>query len=242
MYPSAPSQSVYDWSWFIRGIGGFGTLPSIVLTSAFIGFGGLARDAGITLSQLIFMVPTIWALPSHLLVVAGIAADTSMFAVAIAVALASMRMLPMVMALVPEVRVPGTKRWHLLLVSNLVAITAWVNLLQRADDIPMRGRLPYFTGFGLTMVVVCTSAAALVHIMAAAFPPLVMALLTFLTPLYFATSIWNASRHTVEKAALLTGFALTPVIAFLAPQFAILIAGIGGGLGAYFIGRLVRRA
>jgi predicted branched-subunit amino acid permease len=227
------SQAVYDWSWFRRGVLSFGTLPSLVLTSAFIGFGGLARDAGVSLGQLIFMVPVVWALPSHLILVAGIAADASMLAIALAVSLASLRMLPMVMALVPEVRVPGTKRWHLLMASNLVAITAWVNLMQRSDKIPPRGRLPYFVGFALSVMVMSTLAAALVHQLAGSFPPYFMAFLTFLTPLYFATSLWNASRYSVERLALVCGFWLLPAARFVAPDFAILLAGIGAGLFSF---------
>ncbi|MDA8870535.1 AzlC family ABC transporter permease [Rhizobiaceae bacterium] len=228
-----PPTSVYDWSWFTRGIAGFGTLPSLILVSAFVGFGGLTRDAGIPLAELIFMVPLIWALPSHLIVVAGIGTGASGIAVAVAVALASLRMMPMTMALVPEIRVPGTKRWHLLAVSNLVAITAWVNLMQRADNIPPRGRLPYFTGFGLTMVVASTTVAALTHELSAEFPTVLLAGLTFLTPIYFATSLWNASRFPAERLALAAGFVLAPLAYALAPQAMILIAGIGGGLLAY---------
>ncbi|MEL6750909.1 MAG: AzlC family ABC transporter permease [Pseudomonadota bacterium] len=231
----SPSGSVYDWSWFWTGIRGFGSLPSIVLVSAFVGFGGLARDAGITFGQLIFMVPVVWALPSHLILVAGIIADASLVAIALAVTLASLRMLPMVMAFVPEVRVLGTKRWHLLLASNLVAITAWVNLMQHSDEMPRRGRLPYFLGFGLTMVIACTIAAGLVHQLAGSFPPVLMALLTFLTPLYFTMSIWNASRLSVERLALLLGVLALPAAYWASPQFAILIAGIAAGVVAFAI-------
>ena len=228
-------KGIYDWSWFRRGVFSFGTLPSLVLTSAFVGFGGLARDAGISLGQLVFMIPTVWALPSHLILVAGIASDASLFAIALAVSLASLRMLPMAIALVPEVRVEGTKRWHLLAASNLVAITAWVNLMQRSDKIPRRGRLPYFLGFGLAVMSMSTLAAGLVHQLAGAFPPYVMAFLTFLTPLYFATSMWNASRLSVERLALVLGFWFLPAARYFTPELSILVAGIGGGALAFLI-------
>ncbi|MDD9911037.1 MAG: AzlC family ABC transporter permease [Ahrensia sp.] len=234
-------KGVYDWSWFPRGMANLFSLPALILISAFIGFGGLAREADLPLGQLIFMVPAIWALPSHLVALGGIVAEASLFVIAPAVALAAIRMMPMVMALVPEIRAPGSKRWHMLLVCNMVAITAWVHTLQKAAEIPRPGRLPYFAGFASIMMVSTTAAAATVHQLAAGFPPIVMAGLYFLTPLYFAASIWNTARVLAEKLALIFGFALGPLFALLVPQASILLAGLIGGAGAFGVHLLLNR-
>ena len=117
---ASDTDSLYDWSWFARGMALVFSLPALILISAFVGFGGLAREAGISLGQLIFMVPTVWALPSHLILVSGISAGVPLLAIIPAVALAAVRMMPMTMALVPEIRLPGSKTWHLLLVSNMI--------------------------------------------------------------------------------------------------------------------------
>ncbi|MEO0547944.1 MAG: AzlC family ABC transporter permease [Pseudomonadota bacterium] len=224
---------VYDWAWFPRGARNLFSLPSLILCSAFIGFGGIVREVGIPPWQVIFMVPAIWALPSHLVLVAGIAAGASFLTIAPAVALAAMRMMPMTMALVPEIRVAGTKRWHLLLVSNLVAITAWVHTLQKAQEIPPRGRLPYFTGFALANMLAVTTTAAVVYSVAAVFPPILMAGLYFLTPLYFASTIWNTARFKAEHLALAFGFCFGPLVALVLPQANILLGGLLGGVFAF---------
>ncbi len=232
---SSTPSGVYDWSWFARGMANLFSLPALILVSAFIGFGGLAREAGVPLLQLIFMVPTIWALPSHLLLVGGIASGAPMLAIIAAVALAAIRMLPMTMALIPEIRTPRSKNWHLMLVANMIAITAWVHTLQKAPNIPREGRLPYFAGFAGTMMVTTTFAAALVHQLASAFPPFVMAGLYFLTPMYFAISTWNTARFRAEHLALIFGFCLGPAFYMIVPQANILFAGLVGGLAAYLI-------
>jgi len=233
-------SGVYDWSWFPRGMANLFSLPAIILLSAFVGFGGLAREADLPLTQLIFMVPTIWALPSHLVALGGIVSGASLLVIVPAVALAAIRMMPMVMALVPEIRAPGSKRWHMLLVCNMVAITAWVHTLQKAPEIPRPGRLPYFAGFAATMMFSTTMVAAVVHQLAANFPPLIMAGLYFLTPLYFAASIWNTSRVVAEKLALVLGFALGPAFMLIVPQANILIAGLIGGFGAFGVHLLLQ--
>lgn len=234
-------DSVYDWSWFAVGIGQLFSLPALILISAFIGFGGLAREAGISLWQLIFMVPTIWALPSHLILVAGIAAGVPLLAIIPAVALAAIRMMPMTMALIPEIRMPQSKTWHLLAVSNMIAISAWMHTLQRAPDIPKAGRLPFFVGFAGVLMVSTTTAAAVVHQLAASFPVYVMAALYFLTPIYFATSSWNTSRVAAERLALILGFCLGPIFFMFVPQANILFAGIIGGFAAFGFHKLARR-
>ncbi len=230
--------SVYDWSWFRTGMRQILSLPALILVSGFIGFGGLARESGVSVWEMIYMVPAIWALPSHLLVIAGIGAGASLVTLAPAVILASVRMMPMTMALVPDIRLPRSKTWHLLAVSHLVAITAWVHVLQRAPDIPRAGRLPYFVGFGVMLVMSSTLAATLVYEAAASFPPIVMAGLYFITPIYFATSLWNSSRYRAEHIALGLGFALGPAMAMILPEANILAGGIAGGILAYGIHRM----
>ena len=145
----------------------------------------------------------------------------------------------MTMALIPEIRAPKSKTWHLLLVSNMVAITAWVHTLQKAPEIPREGRLPYFAGFAGTMMVATTTAASIVHQLAASLPVFAMAGLYFLTPLYFASSIWNTARFRAEHVALVLGFALGPVFAWKFPEANILLAGLVGGIAAYAFHRIV---
>ena len=175
-------------------------------------------------------------------VVAGIVAGAPLPAIALAVALASIRMLPMTMALVPVIRVPGTRMWHLIAASNMVAVTAWVHTLHKSPKIPRAGRLPFFVGFGGTMMVSTTLVASLVHEFSAELPGWVMAALYFLTPIYFATSTWNTAKNRAEHLALILGFSLGPVFAISFAQSNILLAGLIGGVLAYAYHRLSRAA
>ena len=238
---STNNTGLYDWSWFLRGTRQVFSLPALILISAFVGFGGLAREAGISLGQLIFMVPTVWALPSHLILVSGIAAGAPLLAIIAAVALAAIRMLPMTMALVPEIRVKGSKTWQLMLVSNMIAITAWMHTIQKAPEIPRPGRLPFFVGFAGVMMLSTTVVSAVVHQLAATFPIPLMAALYFLTPIYFAASSWNTARVRAEHLALVLGFALGPLFFMIVPQANILFAGLIGGVAAFGFHKLAQR-
>ena len=223
----------YDWSYLPRGMARIASIPAIVLISAFVGFGALTRELGIPLAEVVFMVPTIWALPSHLIVVAGLASGTSLVIVAFSVALASVRMMPMTMALVPQLRIPQTRHWHLFAVANMVAITAWAHLMERGEALPRRARLPYFVGFAGIMMLATTITAATVHISAAAFPAVLMAALYFLTPIYFTTSIWKSARIPAERLALVLGLAIGPLAIATIPEVGLLVGGIASGALAY---------
>ncbi|MEM9732633.1 MAG: AzlC family ABC transporter permease [Pseudomonadota bacterium] len=239
--PVNPRHGGYEWRWFLVGLKGIFTLPALILMSTFVGFAGLARDAGLTLGQTIFMVPTIWALPSHILVVAGLTAGAGVLTTALAVALASIRMLPMTMALVPRLRADHTRPWHLLVVSNFIAITAWLFTLQRVDGIPRNGRLPFFAGAGLVLMGSVTLICGVVHTFAASLPPLTMAALTFLTPLYFAAMIYGNAKLPSERLAMALGLLFGPLFVLLLPQANVLAAGLLGGCTAYAFRFLHRR-
>ena len=136
---------------------------------------------------------------------------------------------------------PGSKAWHLLLVSNMIAITAWMHTIQKAPEIPRPGRLPFFAGFAGIMMIATTVVSGLVHQLAATFPVPVMAALYFLTPIYFAASSWNTARVKAEHLALVLGFALGPLLFIVVPQANILFAGIIGGFAAFAFHKVASR-
>ena len=149
--------------------------------------------------------------------------------------------MPMTIALIPEIRAPGTKRWQLFIVSSVVAVTAWVHTMQVAPSIPQRGRLPYFAGFAFILLIGSTCMPALTFLVATKLPPIMVVVLYFLTPLYFIISIWRSSREMAEYAALILGLILCPVIAYFVPDISVLAAGLVGGVLAFGLRRLVKK-
>src|SRR5690606_39423783 len=96
--------------WFFRGTGRIFSVPSILLMSSFVGFAGLAIQSGITLAQAVFMTITIWALPAKVVLIGAISANAALPAIILAVGLSSVRLTPMVVALLPELKGPNTRK------------------------------------------------------------------------------------------------------------------------------------
>lgn len=228
-------------SWFLAGMRGIASIPAIILMSAFVGFCGFAVEAGIPLGETVFMTGAIWALPAKVLLVGSILAGASMPAAFITVALSSIRLMPMVAALIPEIRGPRTPVWLLLLLSHFVAITAWVFTMERVKDIPREHRVAFFAGFGMTLTTANMIIVAIVYSTVSHMPAMVAGALFFLTPVYFLCSIWASARDRASLLGLVAGLAMGPAFHQIWPEFDILAAGIVGGIVAFLADRILRK-
>lgn len=233
-----PDQTRY---WVGRGMRRILSAPALILITAHLGFAGLARDAGVTWLEASFMVFTIWALPANLILLGAITAGLSLAATAVAVGLSSLRLMPMVIALMPEMRAPGTRKRTLLILSHFIAVTAWVVARERFPDIPRRYRTAFFGGFGVTLTVVNTIVVAFAFNLMGQLPALVTGALAFLTPVYFLTSLYGSAGDLTGRLALFLGMLAIIPANRLAPDFDILVAGIAAGLASLLIGRVAKR-
>ncbi|WP_075288852.1 AzlC family ABC transporter permease [Pararhizobium arenae] len=219
--------------WFLVGMRGIISLPAIILMLSFIGFCALTVQAGIPVEQVVFMTGAVWALPAKVILVGSMMAGANLLTAFIAVTLSSVRMMPMVAALVPEIRGQRTPTWLLLFLSHFVAITAWVYAMEKVESVPRERRVSFFAGFGITLVLANMLLVAIAYRYVATFPPIVAGCLFFLTPVYFLASIWNSARHRVIHIALVLGLAAGPLFYWLFPEFDILLAGLVGGTLAW---------
>ena len=217
--------------WFLRGASKVVSVPGFILCTAHVGFADLAQQAGITLAQAVFMVGVIWALPGMVVLVGAVLSGVGLLATAFAVALSSVRLTPMVVALVPELRDNRTSKLTLYLLAHFIAVTSWVIAMETIHDVPRSVRTSYYFGLGSILVVTNMVVVAIVFSVAPALPPVVAAGLFLLTPMYFLTSLWGSAREQASHVAMLLGLVLGPLIHLLAPAFDLLGAGlIGGGL------------
>jgi len=230
-FPDASEQS--DAVWFLRGACKIVSAPALILMATLVGYGGLAREAGLALGETLLGLALVWALPSLLVMVSGMLSGASLVACMLAVTLSAVRLLPMTMAFVPLVRNPDRPKWQLYFAAHFVAVTAWVFAMTRLPDMPRAVRLPYFLGFATTLVTACVVLVAIAYVSLAAFPPIVSGALFFMTPVYFMTALWAAGRHSADRLAMVFGLVLGPVFHILEPQFDVLWAGLAGGSLAY---------
>jgi predicted branched-subunit amino acid permease len=227
--------------WYGRGLLRLFTLPALILLGAFTGFSGLARDAGLTIWQVEFMVLTIWALPSKVVLIGAITSGASLAGAFVAVSLSAVRLMPMTMALVPEMRADKTRPLTLYLLSHFVAVTAWVMSMETFQRVPKDFRTAYFAGIATALMSSNIVIVFLVFELADTFPPALDAALVFVTPLYFLCSLWGSARERASHYAMVAGLTLTPVFHHFIPAGDILAAGLIGGTVAWLLARRSRK-
>jgi predicted branched-subunit amino acid permease len=223
--------------WFARGLLCLFSMPVLILNGAFVGFSSLAREAGFTLIETEFMVATIWALPSKVVLIGAVMSKSTLLATFVAVCLSAVRLMPMVVAIIPEMRTAKTRKITLYVLSHFVAVTAWVMALERFKNVPRDYRTSFFAGLVSVLLLSNLAMVYLTYQVAQDMPPLLSAALVFVTPLYFLFSLWGSARERASHYAMIAGLILTPLFHTIMPQIDILGAGIAGGVLAYLVAR-----
>lgn len=232
---------MFSRSSFLLGVSYLASAPALFLMTAFIGFAGFARESGFSLSETAFMTLAIWALPSKVVYVSAIADGATYSAVAVAVTLSAVRLLPMAATLIPVLKAQDTSRFQLVFLSHFIAITAWVVAMTKLPDLPREERASFFAGFGMSLCLACTIVASLAFILIGTLPPLIAACLLFVMPLYFLVSLFGAARQHSDKLAMIVGLSVGPLFSMYFPGPATLFAGLFAGTVSFYAVRLYQR-
>ena len=227
--------------WFLRGARGVASVPALILMTSMVGFGVLCRESGVTLGQAMFMTGTIWALPSQVILVGSIATGASLFTTAIGVSLSAVRFAPMIASWVTIVRSEKTPQWQYLVLSHVVAVTSYLFSALHMPRMAPETRIPYFTGFAVTLTALNVGVTGASYLLAGALPTVLAGALFFVTPVYFLTALTATATITAERLALALGVVLGPVFAATGLPLALVWAGVLGGGLAYLGGRFARR-
>ncbi len=225
----------------LAGVRGAMSVPLLVLIASYIGFGGLLHGVGFPLLPGMLSTIFIWALPAQVILIGGLAAGTALPAIALAVGLSSIRLLPMVVALAPFTRGRHRSTVGEFCASHFVAMTMWVEGMRLLPKVPVEGRPAYTLAMGATYVGVSTLATWAGFELAGSLPPAFGAGLLFLTPASFTILMVRNSRTALDWMALAFGLASAPLVAGLDGGMDLMIGGVGGGTLAYGIARLLKR-
>jgi len=232
---------------WIAGMRGFRVafgVPGIVLFASSIGFGALARDLGLTIGQALTMSAAFFALPAQVVFIDEVARGADVLALALAVALTGIRLLPMAVTLVPFFREDKGPRWLWLVAIHTLAITPWLEAQRRLPSEPPGLRLPFYVGLGQAILFITLAGTFSGHQLAASLPTWIAASLVFATPIYFLLSLMGAAQGGAGFLAIGLGAALGPIAYLLVADVGLdlLVAGLLGGTIAWWFDRRSRRS
>lgn len=209
-----------------------------VLIGTYAGIGALAHDLGFSVLWAMLSTLLVWAAPGQVILITALGGGARLIEVAIAVGLSGVRMLPMVVALLPLLRRPGTRNRQLILPAHLTAVSMWIEALRLVPTVPRGERIAFCNGIGVGMIGVAATATGAGFYLAASLPALLTAALLFLTPLSFLMSIFRNSEALSDRLALALGLVIGPVLAAYNVGLDLMWTGLVGGTLAYGTRRL----
>jgi predicted branched-subunit amino acid permease len=211
---------------------------SYVLFGTFVGIGALGHDFGFSLGWILLSTVLIWAGPAQVVLISTLGSGGSVIEAAIAVSLSSVRLLPMVVALLPLLRTEKTRTRDLILPAHFTAISMWVESLRLLPGIARERRIPFCNGLASGLLASAVLASGIGFYLAGSLPRVFAAALLFLTPMSFLVSVVRNSRILVDRLAFALGLVLGPLLAAMAVDLDLLWSGIIGGTLAYLAHRL----
>lgn len=234
---------VWSWRWFFEGARQSLTGPAFYVSISLMSVGSLARAAGFPVGAAVLSTVLIWAGPGQLLFFAAVVAKTAPPAIALAVSLSSVRLLPMCLSVLPMLREKRTPLAVLFAAAHFIAVTVWAESLRRLPEIERPMRLPFFFGLAFACMGLTALSTALGYWLVGSLPVPLAAGLMMLSPIYFVATSARSARSGADWIAMLLGAALAPVmLTIVGGGFDLPALALVGGGGAWFLGYLARRA
>lgn len=228
--------------WFWKGVRQALAGPAWAVGISYIGIGGLAHDVDFPIGVAVFSTLLVWAGPAQLIFFGGVASGAPALALATAVSLSGVRLLPMIVALLPHLRHGRTRLPALFLAGHLCTVTAWVEGMRRMDEAPPPLRIPHFIGIGAACCALATAMTFVGYRLAEYLPLALAAGLLFLSPIYFALALIRNAREAMDWTAVCAGFLLAPLMqASIGQGLDLLGVGLLGGLAGYSVRLWERR-
>jgi predicted branched-subunit amino acid permease len=150
-----------------------------------------------------------------------------------AVSLTAVRLLPMTIGVLAQVRLKHAARRPEFALAHFTAVTIWVMSLTHLHDVPAPKQLPWLVGLGTTLMGMMMLVVPLGYFLAHSLPVTLAAAMVFFTPAFFIVSLFAGAKWRFDYAAIAFGCLLLPVARTYAPEFDLLIAGLGGGTLAF---------
>ena len=211
------------------------------MTAAFVGFGAIVNDVGLTLWQglassgLMALVPAQMAMADLYRTGAGLAA------ILLAVAFISARLLPMSMSLMPLLREGARRPALLYLAAFPLASTAWAYGTRRCPDLPPDLRLPYYLTFAFANIAVIVLATWLGFALADRLPGSLTSALVFVTPVFFLLLFTAEAPNRACLYALALGVVAGPLLYEITPEWSVLLSGLAAGTLGFLLDQIGRR-
>jgi predicted branched-subunit amino acid permease len=239
--PDALAES-WSWGWFFEGLRQALMGPAFYVAISLMGVGSLAKAAGFPVGAAVLSTLLVWAGPGQLLFFGAVIAKTAPPAIALAVSLSSVRLLPMCLSVLPMLRGKHTKLAKLAFAAHFIAVTVWAESLRRLPEIERPNRFPFFFGMAFACMGLTAFSTALGYWLLESLPKPLGAGMMMLSPIYFLATTARSARSGADWLSMLAGVLLAPLaVTYVGGGFDLPMLALVGGGGAWLVGYYARR-
>jgi predicted branched-subunit amino acid permease len=210
----------------------------LVIGGTYVGIGALAHGFGLTSWWLAASTVLVWAAPAQVILISALGTGAPVLEVAVAVALSAIRLFPMAVALLPLLRRQGGRGSHLLLPTHFTSVSMWIESLRLLPSMPREHRIAFCNGLSVGFMSTAVACGFIGYYLAASLPPLLSAMLLFMTPMSFLISTTRSAQVMVDRLALAFGLLLGPLLVYFRVELDLMWTGVIGGTLAYAVHRL----
>ena len=204
----------------------------------YVSIGALPHAIGFPLLWVVLSTVLIWAAPAQVILITTLGAGAPPLEAAVAVGLSSIRLLPMVVALLPVLQSRKTRSAELILPAHFTAVSMWIETLRLAPRLPREHRIAFANGLVASLVAAAVVSTIAGYYLAGVLPNTLVAAMLFLTPMSFLTSAFRNARLLSDHAAFVIGVVMGPLLAYEKVGLDLLWTGVVGGSAAYGLHRL----
>lgn len=233
---AVPYENLSTFEAVQRGIRDAIGMPLLVLLCSMTAFGSLAREGGLTLDIALASTIGVWALPGQIVFVELHATGSEVAALVLAVSLANARFLPMVMSLLPLLRIDLKRVGWLYLYAHLLSAQSWAYCRRVFPRFPANRRRSYFLAFTLSILIISLAGTALGYILTDALPRPLAVALVLVNPLFMLLLLAD-SRNRAVILALIAGAVVGPLVHPYAPGWGMLFTGVVAGSAGFLANR-----
>lgn len=240
---SAPALNSSPAAYFFAGVkSALTSVFFLVLMGTYIGIGALTHELGLASWWLALSTMLVWAAPAQVILISALGTGAAPIEVAVAISLSAIRLFPMVVALLPLLRGPGTRLRDLLLPTHFTSVSMWVESMRLLPGMPRERRIAFCNGLSTGYMGTAATFGFVGYYLAAGLPPLFAGALLFLTPMSFLITTARNCREMIDRLALVIGLVLGPLLSYWHVSLDLMWTGLVGGSLAYGVNRLRQAA
>ena len=199
------------------------------LFCALASFGALTETVGLELWVMIASVLLIWSMPALMAFNEIMVTMSGVWAMAVAVAFANIRNVPMVVTAIPMVRTQPGIRWGAdIALAQFMSPTTWVHILVTSEQVPLELRRRYFMAFSVTVLTAALLGAVLGYFGVRSLPNAAQPALLLLTPLYLVLIMLSVRRWS-SYLAFAAGAVAVPALMTWSVEWGLVFGGLGAG-------------